>query len=134
MKRLLTLVIAVSYLCLSIGVTIHIHYCMGQMVGASFLEQEDNHHCDHCGMKKVSSKNGCCKDEHKVFKSSSDQLLTKTYIAKAFSLDYLPTSEVIIPQVVYLPEYHNSYSAKANAPPEMISEVPIYIRTHNLRI
>ena len=58
MKRLLTLVIAVSYLCLSIGVTIHIHYCMGQMVGASFLEQEDNHHCDHCGMKKVSSKNG----------------------------------------------------------------------------
>lgn len=77
MKRLIAAIIAVSYLCLSTGFTLHVHYCMGKRIGASLLEGGDTHKCSHCGMKKKSSKKGCCHDEHKIVKAKSDAAFAK---------------------------------------------------------
>ncbi len=134
MKRLLTIVIAMSYLCLSIGITVHIHYCMGRIVGTSFIEHDDDHHCSHCGMKKTSSKKGCCKDEHKLFKSTNDQ-----HIAKLLTLQAGFGELVIIPQTsflheVYFASVYKNPSAKANAPPPRVPDCPLYISLRNFRV
>ena len=134
MKRLLAVVIAVCYLCLSIGVTVHVHYCMGKIVGTSLIEQDKDHHCSHCGMNKTSSKKGCCKDEHKVYKSTNDQLITKALVIKANFCGFVPASLPAFPQAAYLTSPYKDYSSKANAPPRRAPDCPVYIRLRNFRV
>lgn len=134
MKRLLAIMLAVSYLCLSIGITVHIHYCMGQLVGISLVEHEDDHHCPKCGMDKSTSKSGCCKDEHKVFKSSGDQLQAKVFLAKVFFGEYIPSRIGSVPRRLHLPVTRMAIYALPNAPPERVPSCPIYIRLRNFRV
>ncbi len=134
MKRLLTIIIAMSYLCLSIGITVHIHYCMGKIVGASLVEQDEDHHCSHCGMNKTSSKKGCCKDEHKVFKSTNDQLVAKMLIVKAAFGEFVITPQISFPKEVDLASVYENPSAQANAPPKRVPHCPLYISLRNFRV
>ncbi|OSZ77085.1 hypothetical protein CAP36_11730 [Chitinophagaceae bacterium IBVUCB2] len=53
----------------TMGANVHLHYCMNELVGWSFLHSEDEE-CGRCGMKEDST--GCCKDEHKHFKLKAD--------------------------------------------------------------
>ena len=53
----------------TMGATVHLHYCMDELVGWS-LWHSDNKECGRCGMKE--DKTGCCKDEHKHFKLKAD--------------------------------------------------------------
>ena len=124
-----------SYLCISIGITVHVHYCMGKLVEVSFWEQNDNHHCVHCGMDKKSSKKGCCKDEHKIIKSATDQILAKDVVAQIHLSDYvlpLPT------HVFYsnsIPVTYAYTMARTHAPPPIIIPgCPIYLRIGNFRV
>jgi hypothetical protein len=134
MKRLLAIIIATSYLCLSIGITVHIHYCMGRIVGASFVEHEEDHYCSHCGMNKTASKNGCCKDEHKIFKSSDDQLVAKMLFVKAGFGEFVPAAPIAFQQEGQLYSFYTNPAALANAPPGRVSDCPIYIRLRNFRV
>jgi hypothetical protein len=134
MKRLLAIIIATSYLCLSIGVTVHVHYCMGKIVGASFFEQDEDHHCSHCGMNKTSSKKGCCKDEHKVFKSTNDQLVAKMLIMKAGFGEFVLTPQISFAQDIYIASVYKNPAAQANAPPKRAPDCPLYIRLRNFRV
>jgi hypothetical protein len=52
----------------TMGATIHLHYCMNQFAGWSF-SSDKKEKCSKCGMKNT----GCCKDEKKQFKLSSEQ-------------------------------------------------------------
>ena len=53
----------------TMGATVHLHYCMDELVGWSLWHSE-NEECGRCGMKE--DKTGCCKDEHKHFKLKAD--------------------------------------------------------------
>ncbi len=55
----------------SIGATVHYHYCMNEFEGWTLLQNKDNK-CSKCGMKEVTKKKGCCKDEQKEFKLKTD--------------------------------------------------------------
>lgn len=122
------------YLCLSIGITVHVHYCMGKIVGASLVEQDDDHHCSHCGMNKTTSKKGCCKDEHKVFKSKNDQLVAKILVTKTGFSEFVPAPMVSFPQEVFINSVYQNPAAQANAPPKRVPDCPLYIRLRNFRV
>ncbi len=135
MKRLIAIIVAVSYLCLSVGVTVHTHYCMGKLVGASFIEPDDNHHCSHCGMTKKTSKKGCCKDEHKTFKNASDQFLSKVTIAKYQLCEFtVPTGHCTFLSGIKTSNYYPNLMAQAHAPPLIVSACPLYLWVRNLRV
>lgn len=76
LKRLLAICIAVCYLCVSTGFSVDIHYCMGKFAGISLSIPKDR--CSRCGMSKNPLRKGCCKDEHRVVKSSYHIAQVKT--------------------------------------------------------
>lgn len=134
MKRALVAILALSYLCLSIGITVHVHYCMGKMVGMSLLEQQDEHNCKHCGMSKKSSKNDCCKDEHKIIKKSSDQVIVKDFITQIQYLGEAVAIQSYTFSTARIPIYYSNRMAQAHAPPLIGQSCPIYLRLQNFRI
>jgi hypothetical protein len=71
-KKLVVIFFLLIYGFASIGATVHTHYCMGEYVGTTLLENK-NSKCGKCGMKEDAKKKGCCKDEHKEFKLKTDQ-------------------------------------------------------------
>jgi len=82
MKRIFAFLLAFIYLSTSMGASIHLHYCMGKLVGWGFVNHEGKN-CAYCGMPKNSghagllmAKNGCCTDKHQELKTDSDQKLT----------------------------------------------------------
>ena len=72
MKKIVAILFLVAYGFASIGATLHTHYCMGEYVGTTLVENK-NTKCGKCGMKEDAKKKGCCKDEHKKFKLKTDQ-------------------------------------------------------------
>ncbi len=132
MKRFLVSILMVLYMAGAMGATVHMHYCMGDLVGASLLHH-DEHKCDRCGMVKRTDDNGCCKDEHKTFKTTEHSKTTN-------DLQLLQFSEAVIPPVTHYTRYSTApviadrhTPVRANAPPPWHG-CPIYIRVRNLRI
>lgn len=53
MKKIFAAILFVLYFASSSGATIHIHYCMNELVGFSLNSQnESNGLCSYCGMEK----------------------------------------------------------------------------------
>jgi len=76
MKKIATLILALFYLSVSTGATVHLTYCMGRLVEEGLLHA-DSKNCSRCGMEK-NEKNGCCKDEVKLLKIDNDQTVPET--------------------------------------------------------
>lgn len=81
MKKAVVILLMLIYGSATMGATVHMHYCMNELVGWSLLHDE-NEACGKCGMEE-KDKGGCCKDEHKHFKlkvahpkSNLSQLIT----------------------------------------------------------
>ncbi len=76
MKKILVILLVFFYLGTTSGYTMHLHYCMGEMINLE-LSKSDSKNCNNCGMEKSqSTKNGCCKDElKKIQTDDSGQLL-----------------------------------------------------------
>ena len=56
------------------------HYCMGKLVGWGLIKTEATA-CSVCGMEKNHKTNdGCCKDETRFIKNTTDQKITDTSI------------------------------------------------------
>ena len=132
MKKFITAILAVLFISTSMGMTVHMHYCMDKLVETNLwhTEKQDDA-CSECGMK-MGSKTGCCKDEHKVIKTDNYQKtdVTKIPTLQSFTLALPPLplvleTEMFASRVKQLP-----YS---NAPPYR-SSVPIYIRNCVYRI
>jgi len=131
MKRILVTILSILYMLSATGASVHVHYCMGKLMSASFIHKDEDR-CDKCCPKK-SSKKGCCKDENKTFKTSDHQLAKASY---DFSHEQLA-----IPSLpCYFPPTDRTYTncinitAKAHAPPFLWRTCPIYIQVQNFRI
>jgi hypothetical protein len=74
MKKLFLSILAVIYLTVASGMSVHLHYCMGKLVSWS-LNQHQNK-CTYCSKEKEHSSNvvcrSCCKDEQKLVKLNTD--------------------------------------------------------------
>jgi hypothetical protein len=133
MKRLVVVLIALVYLAVSSGFTVHVHYCMGHVVGASLLDEAgDRHACSKCGMKKKAG-NGCCHHEQKIVKSDTDQSLVKSLtLPQALPPAILPRT-VHLAHAAAVPEAVHYRLPYLHGPPWHADD-PIYLRVRNLRI
>lgn len=66
MKKMVAIFFLTIYSFTTVGATVHMHYCMNKLVGASLYHGKESK-CEKCGMHKSATK-GCCKDEHKFIK------------------------------------------------------------------
>ena len=138
MKRFLTALLASFYLLLSSGASVHAHYCMGKLIGTTLshaaTEDDGEHNCDLCGMKKGSNDGGCCHDEQATFKVSEAQ--------QGFSSMQMALPQLIgtLPVTLYVAE-SSSLALRPVAPatwtagpPIRPPSCPIYLRVCNFRI
>ncbi len=130
MKKVLVTILAVFYLSVSSGATVHFHYCMGRLVkwGLEFKEPAS---CSKCGMKINKSKN-CCQDQSKKLKVDSSQRLSDNSVQlQVFStaLPVTPYSEQYKALAFSIPEE----LPVSNAPPDR-QPVPVFLRFCNFRI
>jgi hypothetical protein len=138
MKRILTAILAFLYLSTSMGITIHLHYCMGKVISWGLINHESRN-CAACGMEKengiqdgVSSHKNCCRDEHKTIKAGKDQKATQT----EFQFVKLSSD----PSMMYVSTLLSSgissisiQNPRANAPPP-ISGQSLFLLNRNFRI
>jgi hypothetical protein len=135
MKRWLISIRALVYLALTTGFTVHMHYCMDELIGATLWHDHDGtHKCDNCGMERASG-NDCCKDIHKVVKADDEH--SPSSIA---DLIFFPVADINAPAKSWylFQDTHPAVTkttAKANAPPDRWpSSCPLYLTIQNLRI
>lgn len=130
MKKVLVIIFAFLYLGVSSGATIHLHYCMGKLVGWGLSDKKDAL-CKTCGMHKAGHKD-CCHDEQKQVKFEKDQKVTESQFQ-----NLNPTSNVVIIT-------HNLFSVIClsslisktpypNGPPRQ-GTVPVFVLHCNFRI
>jgi len=99
MKKILVSILAVFYLTLSVGATVHLHYCMDELINWNLLNSDGNK-CEKCGMEKDG---GCCKDENKFVKNNVDQKVAEA------ALQLIQTATVATPgALIYPPEHYFS--------------------------
>jgi hypothetical protein len=130
MKKLIIAIFAVFYLAISSGFTLHFHYCMGKPAGWG-LFRLDKDKCGVCGMHKGNSK-GCCKDEHKTVKFTSDQKVTDNSIAKIQQFNEGAPFPLIVETTSTLSQLE--YSNLNNLSPPHWRSVPVFIYNCNFRI
>lgn len=75
MKKISVAILAIVYLTVSSGVAMTIHYCMGKFSSVDIASHSDK--CGKCGMK---TKDGCCKDEFKIYKLNDSHKLINNEI------------------------------------------------------
>lgn len=138
MKRILSALLAVLYLSLASGVSVHAHYCMGKMIGAGLahasVEDNGEHNCDLCGMKKGADDGGCCHDEKASFKVTEAQKGAVSLPAPLVFVADVP-ARIAYPAVQFaLPRRGAAANCWANAPPLRSAAVPIFLQVRNFRI
>jgi hypothetical protein len=132
MKKIVVFILAILYLGLSTGATIHMHYCMGKLVGSALWHNTSNgnNKCSNCGM--VKSKKKCCKDEHKHLQIEKDQNLNESFSQKIQMPDVAIINTHYQFQDIVIASVINSIP-QSNAPPENLP-VPIYLYNCVFRI
>jgi hypothetical protein len=130
MKKVLVTILAFTYLVVSSGATINLHYCMGKLVNWDFSHQQQSK-CDVCGMQKADHK-GCCNDKHKVFQIDKDQKTVE------FSWQFLPLyTDAVIHHYGDLSAFHATSIAIENPVshgPPLLSTIPIFLLHCDFRI
>lgn len=125
MRQVATTIIAFLYICTASGVNIHMHYCMGEMADWG-LGNNKSKTCGKCGMEKSEEKdNGCCKDEHKFVKNTTDQKIVESsfqFAAFAGGAIVPDHPELLSIRLSSLTEEN----PRSNAPPRS-SDVAVYI-------
>lgn len=125
MKRFAAVILAVLYISTSAGATVHMHYCMGKLAEWGLGHKESNT-CGSCGMKTGEAKEkGCCKDEFKFVKNSTDLKIVES----SFQLMGI-MGTAFIPEYAELPSIQISSVTEenpvSNAPPRS-NAVAVYI-------
>jgi hypothetical protein len=125
MKKFFLTILAFVYISSSTGAPIHMHYCMGELADWG-LGHNKSKTCGKCGMDKSDEKdNGCCKDEQKFIKNTTDQKVVES----SFQLIGL-MGTAILPGYTELPSIKISSLTEENpishAPPRS-NGVAVYI-------
>lgn len=130
MKKVLVTLLAVFYLGVSSGATVHFHYCMGQLINVG-LGHEKGSECSNCGMKKTAAKK-CCQDKHQQFKvekaqnTAENNLLLKQFTVSAPLLQF---TELPVQSDLAVTSEH----PLSHAPPGA-GKTPVFIRNCTFRI
>ncbi len=126
MKKFLVTILALVYISTSTGVTLHMHYCMDKLADWG-IGHNNSKSCSKCGMEKSNEKdNGCCKDEYKFIKNTTDQKTAETgfqfiqLIAVALPVPFIEIPSNNFPSVT-------EESPFSHAPPKSCG-VAVYIR------
>jgi len=132
MKRVLFTILAFFYLGVSSGATVHLHYCMGELVKWN-LTALDKGNCEFCGMtKNASKKNSCCKDDYKQAKIDQSKKVSQlVYEFKPLTVVFQYTLKNDVYQTTLSAQKTNTVFG--NAPPEKEC-IPIFIRNCTYRI
>jgi len=132
-KRFLVTILAFLYLASVSGATVHLHYCMGQLIGASLVHNDkDEHRCPRCGMANKLN-NGCCKDVHKIIKTGQTHTQGTTIAFAPVKL--IATSPVAFYNFDVLVNSQGIDNILlSNSPPSKWRSCPIYIQVRNFRI
>ena len=123
MKKIVVTILIVLYFPTSIGATIRMHFCMGELISWSLNTQKENGKCSKCDMK---CKQGCCEEKSQVVKIDKDQKLAKAsfeFSKLIFQVEptiYQKWQALIISITVF-------DFPKANAPPDN-GKVPLFVR------
>ena len=132
MKKFVVAILAILYLGTSVSATIHLHYCMGKLVDWS-LWHNDSSKCGTCGMEKghKTTDDGCCKDEYKYVKNTTDQKTTE-YTIQTLQVLATSTSSFYNNE---LDHFHNtSQNCPTNHAPPINNGVGILIRNCVFRL
>lgn len=130
MKKFLVTILALVYLTVSSGATVHLHYCMGKLIAWGLSDKKDGK-CGTCGMMKAGH-TGCCKDELKQIKIEKHQKAVES----AFQFLIISSDEVEAPSASLSLVYPSSSvlnNTTAHAPPRL-GAVPIFVLNCNFRI
>ena len=125
MKRSLVFILALIYLVTTTGITIHQHFCMGELAGWSLWVNSQEDACDACGMEKDGKPNGCCNDEQTWLKIEDNQ---KTHVYDFQLAQYQPAEAIHFSSTDISPFVTNAGNLlpQSNAPPR--SKVAIHKR------
>ena len=129
MKKIVGFILALFYLFVSTGATVHLSYCMGKLVSKGLFHNESKR-CGGCGMDKAKA-GGCCKDETIQIKLTNDQAAPVT------ALDKLPVFTPVIASVegiFQVESYQLNKPLFQNISPPVNDLVPIYLRDCVFRI
>lgn len=133
MKKTLFIFLAFLYLGTSSGFAMHFHYCMGNLIGTSLVE-DSLKDCENCGMERSNTKdNGCCKEEYKQLKVDKSEQVNN------LSLKLLQNVAIILPPATYeIPAFLQLSTSAADYPnvnsPPKDTTVPVYLRNCVFRI
>ena len=133
MKKFVLVILAVFYLSTSAGATLHLHYCMDQLVDWKLWSNETTEDiCSSCGMLKTeATNNGCCRDEHKQIKLEDDHRAADGYkttqlVSAIIHLALFQAPGIDLPGLSQ--EYPTSHTGQRS------SGLAVYLRNHVFRI
>lgn len=104
MKKLVITILAIFYLGVSSGATLHFHHCMGELVEWGFSDKsfDDDGKCSNCGMKQGNSEL-CCKSQKQELKlKESCKAPLSVFQIQSFTLvpqNYIDLSILALPKV-----------------------------------
>jgi hypothetical protein len=75
MKRVLATILAFTYLALTSGVVVSVHYCMGEVAGVA-IGHTNADACGTCGMDN----DGCCHDDVSVVKVQDSHAIASAHV------------------------------------------------------
>ncbi|HEY1009927.1 MAG: HYC_CC_PP family protein [Daejeonella sp.] len=130
MKRFFITVLAVFYLGVSSEATVHIHYCMGELIDLSF-SSDKTEKCGNCGMDKSSSEN-CCKHLQHKFKVKDS--LTASKVGYHFTLLGIEVPSKNLAEIDELPISSLDKVNVFNAALNRTQATPAFILYCNFRI
>ena len=126
MKKLLVAIFALLYLGTSIGATVQMHYCMGNLADWGIGDKESKS-CNKCGMQKTAKKSHhCCNDKQHFVKITTDQNAFETAFQAAHSIAIaMPVSffEILSIDLLSVTEANTI----SHAPPRL-NGLAVYIR------
>ncbi|WP_443092684.1 HYC_CC_PP family protein [Chitinophaga cymbidii] len=131
MKRVCTVILAVSYLIFVSGITIYQHYCMDELESVSLFTGE-NGSCGKCGMERHTAlSSGCCKDVS-ISSSRSDDSHMPTVFAMPNAVTTL-LNIFLHGNTLFVSFSHTSVRANtANHPPPI--HPSLFLQYQNFRI
>jgi hypothetical protein len=126
MKKLLAVIVVFTYLAVTSGIVVCLHYCMDRFDSAD-IGTGTSDKCGKCGMHKDG---GCCKDEVMVVKLQTSHLASSNILAD-FSL---PAVKIINTEFLLIPfrNYTIVTHSIAHSPP--LSEQDTYLTNCVFRI
>lgn len=126
MKKILVTILAITYLAVSSGIAMTIHYCMGKVASVDLMHSSDK--CGNCGMK---SNEGCCKDEFKIVKLDDTHQISTNDINI-----HCPVAIINISKTLFETDIHSSQitSDYNNHSPPVLQDVSLCILNSVFRI